>query len=134
MNSNPTNQVVVATIPSLEGQEIEEYGYRLGRHWGIGQKDKNNGVLLIVAPQERRVRIEVGYGLEGTLTDALSSRIVKQEILPWFRKGTNGDGHQTRRLRHHFYLGRKNRRQSETQTPNARTIDVGRWVSLFSSL
>ena len=64
-------QVVVATLPSLQGYEIEDYGYRLGRHWGIGEKGSNNGALLIVAPNERRVRIEVGYGLEGTLTDAV---------------------------------------------------------------
>jgi len=82
-----TAQLVVATIPDLEGYPIEDYGYRLGRHWGIGQKDKNNGVLLIVAPNERRVRIEVGYGLEPVLTDALSSVIIQRQILPAFRAG-----------------------------------------------
>src|SRR4051812_33010035 len=56
-----TNQVVVATVPSLQGTSIEDYGYQLGRHWQLGQKDKNNGVLLLVAPNERKVRIEVGY-------------------------------------------------------------------------
>ncbi len=82
-----TNQVVVVTLPSLEGHPIEEYGYRLGRHWGIGQKGKDNGALLLVAPQERKVRIEVGYGLEGTLTDAISSNIVHAVVLPSFRRG-----------------------------------------------
>ncbi len=60
-----SNQVVVVTVPDLQGYPIEEYGYQLGREWGIGQEGKDNGVLLIVAPNERRLRIEVGYGLEG---------------------------------------------------------------------
>jgi uncharacterized protein len=80
-------QIVVATIPDLEGRDIADYGYRLGRHWGIGQKDRDNGVLLIVAPAERRVRVEVGYGLEPVLTDALASVIIHQAILPRFRAG-----------------------------------------------
>jgi len=82
-----TNQVVVVTVSSLQGTSIEDYGYQLGRAWGIGQKGANNGVLLIVAPHERKVRIEVGYGLEGTLTDAASSEIVHGIILPQFRNG-----------------------------------------------
>ena len=82
-----TNQVVVITIPSLQGTSIEDYGYQLGRHWQIGQKGKNNGVLLIVAPNEHKVRIEVGYGLEPVLTDAASSAIVQGIILPQFRNG-----------------------------------------------
>ena len=81
-----TNQIVVVTLKNLQGYSIEEYGYQLGRHWGIGQKGINNGVLLIVAPNERKVRIEVGYGLEGTLTDALSHSIIQDELLPQFRK------------------------------------------------
>jgi uncharacterized protein len=82
-----TNQIVVATIPSLEGGTIEDYGYQLGRSWGIGQKGKDNGAILIVAPHERKVRIEVGYGLEGTLTDAVSNAIIQTVILPDFRSG-----------------------------------------------
>jgi uncharacterized protein len=81
-----TNQVVVVTLRSLQGYPIEDFGYQLGRHWGIGQKGKDNGVLLIVAPNERAVRIEVGYGLEGTLTDALSHDIIETRILPAFRR------------------------------------------------
>src|SRR5665213_3766315 len=77
-------QIVVATLKSLQGYEIEDYGYQLGRAWGIGQKGKNNGALLIVAPTERKVRIEVGYGLEGVLTDALTSVILQQAVLPKF--------------------------------------------------
>lgn len=81
-----SNQVVVAIIRSLQGYDIAEYGYQLGRTWGIGQKGKNNGVILLVAPQDRRVRIEVGYGLEGQLTDAISSNIIQTRILPHFRQ------------------------------------------------
>jgi len=84
---NTSNQIVVVTLKSLHGLSIEEYGYKLGRKWGIGQKGKNNGVLLIVAPKERKVRIEVGYGLEGTLTDANAFLIINDIILPYFKKG-----------------------------------------------
>ena len=82
-----SRQLVVVTLPSLQGYEIEEYGYQLGRVWGIGQKPLNNGALLIVAPKERRVRIEVGYGLEGVLTDALSEVILQTKVLPRFKAG-----------------------------------------------
>ena len=82
-----TDQIVVVTLKSLQGTSIEDYGYQLGRRWQIGQKDKNNGVLLIVVPNERRVRIEVGYGLEGTLTDAISKFIIETSILPRFKVG-----------------------------------------------
>jgi uncharacterized protein len=82
-----TNQIVVATLESLQGLAIEEYGYQLGRQWGIGQEGKDNGALLIVAPEEREVRIEVGYGLEGELTDAVSRTIIETIILPHFRQG-----------------------------------------------
>ena len=82
-----TDQIVVVTVASLQGLPIEEYGYQLGRHWGIGQKGKDNGALLIVAPEEREVRIEVGYGLEGELTDAQSRTIIETRILPHFRGG-----------------------------------------------
>jgi uncharacterized protein len=78
-------QLVVVTLNSLQGIEIEDYGYRLGRAWGIGQKGKNNGALLIIAPNEHRVRIEVGYGLEGTVTDAISRLIIENGVLPRFR-------------------------------------------------
>jgi uncharacterized protein len=80
-------QLVVVTLRSLQGYTIEDFGYQLGRHWGIGQKGRDNGALLIVAPKERKVRIEVGYGLEGTLTDAQSRIIIEQVILPQFRRG-----------------------------------------------
>lgn len=80
-------QLVVATISSLEGDEIQDYGYQLGRAWGAGLKDANNGVVLLVAPNERKVGIEVGTGLEGTLTDAYSSVIINSKIRPAFKAG-----------------------------------------------
>jgi uncharacterized protein len=85
-------QLVVATVNSLEGQEIEPYANQLFRTWKLGEKTKNNGVLLLVAPKERRVRIEVGYGLEGTLTDALSKVIIANAITPRFKAGDFGGG------------------------------------------
>ena len=81
------DQFVVVTLDSLQDYEIEDYGYRLGRHWGIGQSENDSGVLLIVAPNERKVRLEVGYGLEPVLTDALSNQIIQNDILPPFRQG-----------------------------------------------
>lgn len=86
------NQVVVVTLDSLQGRTIEEIGVELGRKWGIGQEGENNGVLLIVAPNERKVRIEVGYGLEGLLTDATASVIIQNVILPRFRDGDMSGG------------------------------------------
>jgi uncharacterized protein len=82
-----SEQIVVATLGSLQGHSIEDYGYQLGRSWGIGQKGKNNGAILIVAPNEHKVRVEVGYGLEGQLTDAASRVIIENYITPQFRKG-----------------------------------------------
>jgi uncharacterized protein len=80
-------QFVVATVSSLQGQEIEPYANDLFRHWALGEKTKNNGVLLLVAPNEKKVRIEVGYGLEGTLTDALSKVVIANAIAPRFKAG-----------------------------------------------
>jgi uncharacterized protein len=98
-----TDQVVIVTVPDLEGYDIADYGYQLGRHWGIGQKAggpaasngqtyKDNGILLIVAPNERKVRIEVGYGLEPVMTDAMSSVIIQRAILPQFKAGDYSAG------------------------------------------
>lgn len=80
-----SNQIVVVTVPELDGYAIADYANRLGRAWQIGTGENDNGVLLVVAPNERKVRIEVGYGLEGALTDSLSSIIIQREILPRFR-------------------------------------------------
>ena len=87
LEDKSSDQLVVVTLPSLQGYTIEDYGYQLGRHWGIGTAELNNGALLIVAPNERKVRIEVGYGLEPVLTDALTKIIIENGILPRFRAG-----------------------------------------------
>ena len=79
-------QFVVATVPSLEGRPIQDYGYRLGREWGIGDEKRDDGVILLVAPKERKVRIETGYGARVFLTDAISSVIIRNAILPEFQK------------------------------------------------
>jgi len=92
LETQSNRQLVVATVPDLQGYDIADYGYQLGRHWGIGQEgdgeaEKDNGLILLIAPNDRKVRIEVGYGLEGIMTDALSSIIIQNDILPKFRDG-----------------------------------------------
>ena len=79
-------QFVVATVNSLEGYPIEDYAYRLGRAWGIGQKDKDDGVILLVAPNERKVWIATGYGAGGFMTDAMSGIIIRENVLPHFKQ------------------------------------------------
>ena len=85
-------QFVIATVSSLEGRPIEDYGYRLGRTWAIGDKQKDDGVILLVAPKERKVRIETGYGARVFLTDAVSSVIIRENILPRFKDGDMAGG------------------------------------------
>lgn len=92
LEQKTSRQLVVVTLPSLQGYEISDYGYQLGRAWGIGQAKLNNGILLIIAPTEHKVRIEVGYGLEPIVTDALSSVIIQTQILPKFRTGDYDGG------------------------------------------
>lgn len=87
-----SDQLVVATVPSLEGYPIEDYANGLFRAWKLGQSKENNGILLLIAPNERRVRIEVGYGLEGILTDAVASTIIRNAIIPEFQAGDMGQG------------------------------------------
>jgi uncharacterized protein len=87
-----TDQIVVATIPSLQGYAVEDFANRLFRFWKLGQAKTNNGVLLLVAPNERKVRIEVGYGLEGALTDALSRVVIATAIAPKFKAGDFAGG------------------------------------------
>ncbi|MCB2227225.1 MAG: TPM domain-containing protein [Desulfarculaceae bacterium] len=84
--------LVVATVPSLNGESIEQAAVQLFQKWGIGKKGEDKGVLFLVAPKERKMRIEVGYGLEGTLTDATSGAIRDQYMLPYFKKGDMGKG------------------------------------------
>ena len=82
-----SNQVAVLIVPSLEGEPLEEFSHRVATTWKLGQKGTDNGALLLVAIKERKVRIEVGYGLEGVLTDARSAQIIRNEIVPRFRAG-----------------------------------------------
>lgn len=81
------HQFVVATVPSLQGYDIADYGYQLGRAWGVGDKARNDGVLLLVATTERKVRIETGYGLEGVLPDGMGFLIINNDIVPRFKAG-----------------------------------------------
>jgi uncharacterized protein len=92
LEEKSSDQLVVYTTKSLQGYPIEDFGYQLGRAWGIGQKNTNNGVLLIVAPTERKVRIEVGRGLEPQLTDLMTKLIIQNRILPAFKRGDFSGG------------------------------------------
>ena len=87
-----SDQIVVATIPSLDGEAIEPFANRLFRAWELGQAGEDNGILLLVAPADRRMRIEVGYGLEGTLTDLHSKLIIENTMVPAFREGDFAGG------------------------------------------
>ncbi|HXF67730.1 MAG TPA: TPM domain-containing protein [Burkholderiales bacterium] len=82
-----TNQIAVLTVPTLHGESVEDYAVRVFEQWKLGHKDRDNGVLIVVVPRDRRMRIEVGYGLEGTLTDAAASRIIREVMAPRFRQG-----------------------------------------------
>jgi uncharacterized protein len=86
LEKTTSRQLVVATVPGLEGYPIEDYGYKLGRAWGIGQKGVNNGTILLVAKNDRKVRIEAGYGVEPVLTDAFDEGVIQDQILPAFRR------------------------------------------------
>jgi uncharacterized protein len=86
------NQVVVLTIPTLGEESVDAYGVRVVEQWKIGKKGKDNGVLLLVVPKEKKIRIEVGYGLEGALPDAVASRIIRNVIAPPFKAGQFDQG------------------------------------------
>ena len=87
-----TNQVVVLTVATLHGESVEDYAVRVFEQWKLGQKGQDNGVLVVVVPQDRRMRIEAGYGLEGTLTDATAGRIIRDVMTPRFRQGDYDGG------------------------------------------
>lgn len=87
-----TNEIVVVTVPSLEGTNIESYTIGLARKWGVGKEGKDNGVVLLVAPNEHEVRIEVGYGLEGVLPDGKAGEIVRKDIIPRFKEEKMAEG------------------------------------------
>ena len=92
LEAQSRRQIVVATVPSLGGDEIDDYANRLLRAWGLGDKQRNDGLLLLIAPTEHKVRIEVGYGLEGIVTDALSSVIIRHDLAPKFKAGDYAGG------------------------------------------
>jgi uncharacterized protein len=85
-------EIAVATVPSLEGETVEDYAVALFKQWSIGKKGKDNGILLLVAPVEHKVRIEVGYGLESVLPDGLCGQIIREDMTPLFRQQRYGDG------------------------------------------
>ncbi len=87
-----SNQVIVVTFPSLEGESLEDFSMRLGEIWKVGQKGRDNGVMLLVFKNDRKMRIEVGYGLEGVLPDALAGRILNEVAVPYFKKGDYENG------------------------------------------
>jgi uncharacterized protein len=87
-----TNQVVILTIPSLEGENIEDYSNKVFNEWKLGQKEKNNGILIVVVPGERKMRIEVGYGLESTLPDISAGQIIRNIMTPKFKQGDYNGG------------------------------------------
>lgn len=89
-----TNQVVLLVIPSLEGDSLEDFSIRVAEAWKVGQKGRDNGVIFLVAVEDRKARIEVGYGLEGALTDAQSGRILRDSVFPAFRQGAYSSGIQ----------------------------------------
>jgi len=91
-NDSTSTQIAVVTVINLEGYDVADYAVRLALDWGIGQKGKNNGLLFLISKDDRKVRIEAGYGLEGALTDALSSRIIRNEITPAFKNGNFYEG------------------------------------------
>jgi len=87
-----THEIALLTVPSLEGEPIEQFALEVGRTWGLGTKEKQNGALLVVSKADRKIRIEVGRGLEGNLTDSIAGRIIRQVIAPDFKRGKFGDG------------------------------------------
>ena len=89
-----TNQVVLLAIPSLEGDSLEDFSIRVAEAWKVGQKGRDNGVIFLVAVEDRKARIEVGYGLEGALTDAQSGQILRNLVFPAFRQGAYASGIQ----------------------------------------
>lgn len=133
-------QLVVVTLRDLQGYEISDYGYQLGRHWQLGDKQRNDGALLIVAPNQRKVRIEVGYGLEPILTDGLSSLIIRRTIVPSFKAGDMPGGIEagTDALIQHLSLPPEEAQKIAAQAQAAASRDQGGvpfgtviWLGIF---
>lgn len=87
-----THQIVVLTIPSLDGEAIEPFAMRVAEAWKIGHAELDNGAIVVIAARDRRARIEVGYGLEGAVPDAIAARIIREQMIPHFRDGAMGRG------------------------------------------
>lgn len=111
------NQVAVLTVPTIHGESIEEYAVRVFEQWKLGQKGKDNGVLVVIVPQDRRMRIEVGYGLEGVVTDAHASRIIRNVMTPRFRSGDFNGG--TRQGIDALIARLEGRQAAQTEPPRA---------------
>jgi len=128
-----TAEVAVATVVSLDGMSVEEYANKLFRAWGVGKKGKDNGVLVLVAPTERQMRIEVGYGLEGLLPDGLVGSIIREEFIPAFRNGNYQAGILSGVRRVAGIVRRNERLVAEAEgTSTAQPVDVvPRWVSIL---
>ncbi|RXZ65636.1 TPM domain-containing protein [Pelagerythrobacter rhizovicinus] len=119
-------QFVIATIPDLQGYDIADYGYRLGRAWGLGDAENNDGIILIVAPNERRMRIEVGYGLEGVIPDGLAFEYI-EAMKPYFREGdySGGIAMAADRIINQLELPPEEAAQVAAQAEQARESDGG---------
>lgn len=131
LEQKSSDQLVIFTTRSLQGYSIEDFGYQLGRAWGIGQKGVNNGVILLVAPSERKVRIEVGRGLEPQLTDIMTRLIIENAILPAFRRGDFAAGiragvHDIRQV----MLGDADAVRQRLASAPKRGGDKGSWVPI----
>lgn len=132
-------EIAVVTVSSLNGTPIEDYGVELFKKWGIGKKGKDNGLLILVAPKEKKIRFEVGYGLEGYMTDAMSGRIIRNTIIPWFKQGDfstgilNGTVESINVLNEKMKLGFDVSKAANLSTYNLKTIPKTE-TSLFGKI
>lgn len=124
-----TNQVVVATVPSLEGEDLEGFSIRLAEEWKIGQKGKDNGVILLFSKEDRKIRIEVGYGLEHRLTDLICGRIIRNHIVPNFKAGRFDDGLRSGVAAILEILNGKDPVEPATETPTEPEKDFGYYMN-----
>ena len=127
-----SNQLIVAIFPSLEGESLEDYSIRLAEAWKPGQKGKDNGVILLLFKKEREVRIEVGYGLEGVLPDALAKQIIENEIIPEFRRGNFGGGIEKTADAVIAATRGEYRPEKKTEVPDNGLLQAGLLLGIFS--
>ncbi len=134
LETQSQRQLAVVTLPKLQGYDIADFGYQLGREWGLGDAERNDGALLIVAPNDRKVRIEVGYGLEGILTDAYAATIIQRDIVPRFRDGDMEGGivAGTTAIADHLLLPEAEAIQLVSRpAPQSDSFDLRVWVFPF---